>query len=507
LNTITDYYAHKRKAYSGFLTRDEDILLQTSFERLYRCARSRLYWAACLESQKTMAATEDKIVDIITTQAAAKSKADDKDIAARTPAGKQQAETIETDKKVIAANSAANNGIPDKTGNGIVTAAAKAAADHSKYTSEQASQRLVANADYSASSQSAIKHDSSDTNAQGKSAISNKLRHTDTKIDNPGSNTAGAGSFASNLYTSGTDSKLTGSRPGSNHNFATNRPASSERTAAAHTYSPSRPLDEISENRSAGTRQYDAPERQWQSESYNKNVVDENEPDEEKRNLLPLAAALLALCALGLGSMYLLDDGNGPAIKRPYKVTGTRESSSSAEVNTTDYSSKLPVTASVMDTDRNTIDTHTSTTNTLDTASDSDNRLSDQDTANLIESTPTAESLEKDTLNEIAQEAAAIAVPSTNPRVIELHVNEQPDTPLAAITNPEPVTHQQYSVLGTQEFTHVVIKGDTLWHITRRYLGNPYRYPELAESSQISNPHLIYPGDVIRITVTRTMNQ
>ncbi|MDH5648456.1 MAG: chemotaxis protein CheW, partial [Gammaproteobacteria bacterium] len=31
-----------------------------------------------------------------------------------------------------------------------------------------------------------------------------------------------------------------------------------------------------------------------------------------------------------------------------------------------------------------------------------------------------------------------------------------------------------------EEYVHVVVKGDTLWHIARRYLGNPFRYPELA---------------------------
>ncbi len=49
------------------------------------------------------------------------------------------------------------------------------------------------------------------------------------------------------------------------------------------------------------------------------------------------------------------------------------------------------------------------------------------------------------------------------------------------------------------EFTHVVVTGDTLWHIAIRYLHDPYRYPELAQLSKIKNPDLIYPGNNIRI--------
>ena len=49
------------------------------------------------------------------------------------------------------------------------------------------------------------------------------------------------------------------------------------------------------------------------------------------------------------------------------------------------------------------------------------------------------------------------------------------------------------------EITHIVIRGDTLWHIAKRYLGNPWRYPDLAKLSHIKDPDWIYPGDIIRI--------
>ena len=46
--------------------------------------------------------------------------------------------------------------------------------------------------------------------------------------------------------------------------------------------------------------------------------------------------------------------------------------------------------------------------------------------------------------------------------------------------------------------SYVVVKGDTLWDIAKRYLGNALRYPELAKLNNIKNPNLIYPGQVIR---------
>jgi len=48
--------------------------------------------------------------------------------------------------------------------------------------------------------------------------------------------------------------------------------------------------------------------------------------------------------------------------------------------------------------------------------------------------------------------------------------------------------------------THVVVKGDTLWDITGKYLGNPFQWPSVWQKNpQIKDAHWIYPGDQIAL--------
>jgi hypothetical protein len=49
-------------------------------------------------------------------------------------------------------------------------------------------------------------------------------------------------------------------------------------------------------------------------------------------------------------------------------------------------------------------------------------------------------------------------------------------------------------------FYYTVKKGDTLWDISKHFFDTPLAWPELwSKNNQVLNPHLIYPGDRLRI--------
>jgi hypothetical protein len=86
--------------------------------------------------------------------------------------------------------------------------------------------------------------------------------------------------------------------------------------------------------------------------------------------------------------------------------------------------------------------------------------------------------------------ASAPEEPAPEPEPIIMAAPEPEPEP--APSPPPPVIKPDYPD------RYVVVKGDTLWDISSRFLNDPWLWPQVWQiNPKIRNPHLIFPGDVI----------
>ena len=76
---------------------------------------------------------------------------------------------------------------------------------------------------------------------------------------------------------------------------------------------------------------------------------------------------------------------------------------------------------------------------------------------------------------------------------------EEPE-PIEAVTEAEPAEPKEIRVKASHPRQYTVKKGDTLWDISSLFLQDPWYWPEIwSKNTQIENPHLIFPGDVLTL--------
>ncbi len=76
---------------------------------------------------------------------------------------------------------------------------------------------------------------------------------------------------------------------------------------------------------------------------------------------------------------------------------------------------------------------------------------------------------------------------------------EEPEVVEVVLPAAAPVT-RQVELKPDYPEKYVVVRGDTLWDISARFLKDPWMWPKLWHfNPHIANPHLIYPGDILTI--------
>ncbi len=116
---------------------------------------------------------------------------------------------------------------------------------------------------------------------------------------------------------------------------------------------------------------------------------------------------------------------------------------------------------------------------------------------------PSAEELKKEIADlGLDAEGLEIAVEGDKVKVTgSAKSQEAKEKVMLAVGNVEGVASVEDEAGGADPVFHTVVKGDSLWKIAEKTLGDGSRYPEIFEANKpmLTDPDKIYPGQVLRI--------